>query len=141
LNGFKTVVERTLLIIKPDAVRKKVVGKIISLVEDRGFEIAGIIMKRFTKEEARNFYKVHRGKSFYEVLVEFITSGPIVGILLQKENAVEELRKLVGATDPQESSPDTLRALYGTNVTENAVHASDSLESALYEIPFFFPEN
>jgi len=131
--------ERTLLIIKPDAVKKKVVGKIITLVEESGFEIKGVLMKKFSREEAENFYAIHRGKPFYEGLVEFITSGPVIGLLLEKEKAVEELRKLVGSTDPREASPHTLRALYGTNVRENAVHASDSLESAAYEIPFFFP--
>lgn len=130
--------ERTLLIIKPDAVRKRVVGRIISLVEENGFEIKGILMKKFSQEEAENFYAVHRGKPFYEGLVEFITSGPVIGLLLEKEKAIEDLRKLVGATDPKKALPRTVRALYGTNIRENAVHASDSPESAVYEIPFFF---
>lgn len=129
--------ERTLLIIKPDATAKKVIGDIISMVEDK-FEIRGIIMKTLTVEEAREFYSVHKGKPFYDALVEFMTSGPVVGILLEGENAIRKLREVVGATDPAKAEPGTIRAKFGTDVQRNAVHASDSPESAEYEIPFFF---
>jgi nucleoside-diphosphate kinase len=132
--------EKTLLIIKPDAVRKRVVGKIITLLEENGFELLGIVMKRLSREEAEKFYSVHRGKPFYEGLVNFIISGPVVAILLEKEEAIRNLREVVGATDPSNASPNTIRALFGTNVRENAVHASDSPDSARYEIPFFFQE-
>ncbi len=131
--------ERTLLMIKPDAVKARRIGKIIDLVE-QNFAIVGIRMKRFRREEAERFYAVHRGKPFYEHLVEFITSGPVVGLLLEGEDVIQRVRAFIGATDPAKAEPGTLRALYGTSVTENAVHASDSAESAAYEIPFFFDE-
>ncbi len=131
------MVEKTLMIIKPDATARKVIGDIISMVESR-FEIRGIIMKTLTVEEAQKFYAVHRGKPFYDALVEFMTSGPVVGILLEGENAIKRLREVVGATDPAKAEPGTIRAKFGTDVQRNAVHASDSPESAEYEIPFFF---
>ena len=107
------------------------------MVEDK-FEIVGILMKKFTVEEAREFYAVHKGKPFYDSLVEFMTSGPIVGLLLQGEDAIKRLREVVGATDPSKARPGTIRAKFGTDIQRNAVHASDSPESAAYEIPFFF---
>jgi len=131
------MVEKTLMIIKPDATAKRAIGDIISMVEDK-FEIAGIIMKRLTVEEAREFYAVHKGKPFYDALVEFMTSGPVVGLLLQGEDAIKRLREVVGATDPSKARPGTIRAKFGTDIQRNAVHASDSPESAAYEIPFFF---
>ncbi len=131
------MVEKTLMIIKPDATAKRAIGDIISMVEDK-FEIAGIIMKRLTVEEAREFYAVHKGKPFYDSLVEFMTSGPVVGLLLQGEDAIKRLREVVGATDPSKARPGTIRAKFGTDIQRNAVHASDSPESAAYEIPFFF---
>ncbi len=132
--------ERTLLMIKPDAVKARRIGKIIDLVEQE-FAIQGIRMKRFQREEAERFYAVHRGKPFFETLVDFITSGPVVGLLLEGENIVERVRQFIGATDPAKAAPGTIRALYGTSITANAVHASDSPESAAYEIPFFFNED
>ncbi len=131
------MVEKTLMIIKPDATAKRAIGDIISMVEDK-FEIAGIIMKKLTVEEAREFYAVHKGKPFYDSLVEFMTSGPVVGLLLQGEDAIKRLREVVGATDPSKARPGTIRAKFGTDIQRNAVHASDSPESAAYEIPFFF---
>ncbi len=132
------ILQRTLLIIKPDAVKKKVIGKIISMVE-KEFTIRGICMKTLTPEEAKKFYKVHEGKDFYEGLVEFMSSGPSVGVLLEGENAIYRLREIVGATDPKKAKPGTIRSLFGTNIRFNAVHASDSPEAAKYEIPFYFP--
>ncbi len=131
------MVELTLMIIKPDATAKRAIGDIISMVEDK-FEIRGIIMKRLTREEAERFYAVHKGKPFYESLVEFMTSGPVVGLLLAGEDAIRRLREVVGATDPSKAEPGTIRAKFGTDIQRNAVHASDSKESAEYEIPFFF---
>ncbi len=131
------MVEKTLMIIKPDATAKRAIGDIISMVEDK-FEIVGIVMKKFTVDEAREFYAVHKGKPFYDSLVEFMTSGPIVGLLLQGEDAIKRLREVVGATDPSKARPGTIRAKFGTDIQRNAVHASDSPESAAYEIPFFF---
>jgi nucleoside-diphosphate kinase len=126
------------LLLKPDALQKKVVGEIISMVEKTGFNILNIRMKRWTREEAEKFYAVHRGKEFFEGLVEFMISGPVIGLLLEKENAIEDLRKLVGATDPSKAEPGTIRHKYGTNVRVNAVHASDSQESFEYEVKCFF---
>lgn len=129
---------KTFLLLKPDALQKKVVGEIISIVERAGFNILNIRMKRWTREEAEKFYAVHRGKEFFEGLVEFMISGPVIGLLLEKENAIEDLRKLVGATDPSKAEPGTIRHKYGTNVRVNAVHASDSQESFEYEVKCFF---
>ncbi len=130
--------ERTLLIIKPDAVKAKKIGRIIEMVEDAGFQIVDIKMLRWTKEEASEFYAVHREKPFFDGLVEFMTSGAIVALLLERENAIVTLRKLVGATDPTKAEPCTIRALYGTDTRRNAVHASDSPESAEFEINLLF---
>ncbi len=129
---------RTFLLLKPDALQKRVVGEIISMIEKAGFNILNIKMRKWTKEEGETFYSVHRGKPFFEGLVEFMTSGPIIGLLLEKENAIEDLRKLVGATDPSKAEPGTIRHKYGTNVRVNAVHASDSEESFQYEVKCFF---
>jgi nucleoside-diphosphate kinase len=134
----EVVMERTLLIIKPEAVQKKLIGRIIVELEENRFEIKGIRMKQFTEEEAREFYKVHRGKEFYEKLVKYMSSGPIVGILIEGEGVIERLRTLVGATDPKKANPGTIRYKYGESITKNAVHASDGKETADYEIPFFF---
>ncbi len=130
--------QRTLLIIKPDAVKKRLIGKIISMVEEH-FNIVGIRMKRLTPQEAREFYRVHRGKDFYEGLVEFMSSGPSVGVLIEGDNVIEKLREFIGSTDPRKAKKGTIRNLFGTTVRYNAVHASDSEESASYEIPFYFP--
>ena len=131
--------QRTLLIIKPDAVKERVIGKIISIVE-KEFAIRGICMKTLSVEEARRFYKVHEGKEFYDGLVQFMSSGPSVGVLLEGEDAIYRLRELVGSTDPKKAKTGTIRNMFGTTVRYNAVHASDSPESAEYEIPFYFPE-
>jgi len=129
---------KTLLMIKPDAVKKRVVGKIISMVEERGFDIKDMRMKRFTREEAERFYEVHKERPFFNDLVEFITSGPVVGLCIEGENIVERIRKFIGATDPAKAEPCTVRALYGTDISHNAVHASDSPENAERELKFFF---
>jgi nucleoside-diphosphate kinase len=131
-------VETTFMMIKPDAVAAGHVGHILSAVESAGLEIAGIASRRMTEAEARTFYVAHVGKPFFEPLVEFITSGMTVGIMLTSPDAVAELRRLVGSTDPAEAAPNTIRALYGTNVRENAVHASDSKESVAAEAAVYF---
>ncbi len=123
--------------IKPDATGKKVIGRIISAVESE-FDIIGIRMKKFTIQQGRAFYAVHKDKPFYDNLVQFITRGPVVGLLLEGENVIERVRSFIGATDPKKAMPGTIRSLYGTSLTENAVHASDSEGSAAYEIPFLF---
>jgi nucleoside-diphosphate kinase len=130
--------ERTLVLAKPDAVRKNVVGKIISRFEEEGFKLVALKKLKLTKEQAGKFYIVHKERPFYEELCEFMSSGPIVAMVWEGENVISKVREIMGATDPSKAEEGTLRRLYGTNVGENAVHGSDSPESAKYEIPFFF---
>ena len=131
-------VERTLMLIKPDAVRKGVEGKIIAHVQEKGFKLVALKKLRLTKEQAKQFYIVHKDRPFYDELCEFMSSGSIVAMVWEGENAISEIRKIMGATDPAKAEEGTLRKLYGSNVGENAVHGSDSQESASVEIPFFF---
>ncbi len=131
-------VERTLMLIKPDAVRKEVEGKIIAHVQEKGFKLVALKKLKLTKEQAKQFYIVHKDRPFYDELCEFMSSGPIVAMVWEGENAISEIRKIMGATDPAKAEEGTLRKLYGSNVGENAVHGSDSPESASVEIPFFF---
>jgi nucleoside-diphosphate kinase len=130
--------EKTLVIAKPDAVRKNVVGKIISRLEDEGFKLVALKKVKLTKEQAGQFYIVHKDRPFYGELCDFMSSGPIVPMVWEGENVIARVREIMGATDPSKAAEGTLRKLYGTNVGENAVHGSDSPESAAYEIPFFF---
>ncbi|MEJ5173400.1 MAG: nucleoside-diphosphate kinase [Hydrogenothermaceae bacterium] len=130
--------ERTLVLVKPDAVRKNVAGKIISRFEDEGFKIVALKKVKLSKEEAGRFYIIHKDRPFYDELCEFMSSGPIVAMVLEGENAISRVRQIMGATDPSKAEEGTLRKLYGSNIGENAVHGSDSPESASYEIPFFF---
>ena len=131
-------VERTLMLIKPDAVKKGVEGKIIAHVQEKGFKLVALKKLKLTKEQAQQFYIVHKDRPFYDELCKFMSSGPIVAMVWEGENAISEIRKIMGATDPEKAEEGTLRKLYGTNVGENAVHGSDSPESAAIEIPFFF---
>lgn len=130
--------ERTLAIIKPDSVRKHVVGAIIDKIERAGFRVVAMKLTRLTKAEAGEFYAVHKARPFYGELVDFMSSGPCVPMVLEKENAVAAFRELIGATDPAKAAEGTIRKLYGTNVGENAIHGSDSVENAHTEIAFFF---
>lgn len=130
--------ESTLFMVKPDAVRQGKVGLILAEVEKAGFEIVELRLVRLTPERARRFYAVHEGKPFLGDLVSFMSSGPAVPCLLRRDNAIKGLRELIGATDPKEAKPGTIRALYAESKQNNAVHASDSPESAATEIPFFF---
>ncbi|MCS7188556.1 MAG: nucleoside-diphosphate kinase [Bacteroidia bacterium] len=132
--------ERTLGLIKPDAVQAGHIGKILDHILMRGFRIVGMRMLRLSRTAAENFYFMHRGRPFFESLIDFITSGPLVAFVLEREGAVHAYRELMGATDPAKAAPGTLRALFGTNVERNAVHGSDSPESARREIAFFFSE-
>jgi len=131
-------VEKTLLIVKPDAVESKQMGYVINRLEKANFKILDLRMERLTGEKARRFYAVHKEKPFYDELVEFMTSGPIVPILLEKENAIADLRILVGATDPSKAADGTIRREIATDVQRNAVHASDSTDTAAEETAFFF---
>ncbi len=133
-------VEHTLGLIKPDAVGAGLVGRILSDIEAAGFRIAAMKMLRLSRVQAEAFYAVHRERPFFESLVEFMTSGPVVAFVLEGENAVERYRQLMGATDPAKAEPNTLRARYAQNIERNAVHGSDGLTSARREIAFFFSE-
>lgn len=130
--------ERTLAILKPDCVRKKLVGEVIARIEKAGFHVVALKKTRLTKETAGGFYAVHKGRPFYDGLVEFMSSGPCVPIALEKENAVADFRTLIGATDPKDAAPGTIRKLYADNKGENIVHGSDSSDNAKIEINFFF---
>lgn len=130
--------ERTLAIIKPDAVKKKVIGKVISRIEDEGFEICEMKMLRLTKEGAQGFYIVHKDKPFYDSLTNFMSSGAIIVLLLERENAIAHWRGVMGATDPALAKPGTIRRELGFSVERNAVHGSDSPVTAEFEIRYFF---
>lgn len=128
----------TLSIIKPGAVEQEYIGPILKMVQDAGFHIAAMKMTRLTNKQAEKFYSVHKGKAFYEGLINFMISGPIVILILEKENAVEDYRKLIGSTDPAKAEEGTIRKKYAESVQKNAVHGSDSDENALIECDFFF---
>ena len=130
--------ERTLAIIKPDAVSRNRIGRILAHLEEAGFVIRQMRMTRLTTEEARAFYAVHAERPFYDSLVEFMTSGRCVVIVLERENAVAGLREVIGATDPAKADEGTVRRLYAESVERNAIHASDSAANAACEIGFFF---
>ena len=132
--------ERTLLIVKPDATARRLAGEILRRVERSGFEIQQLKVARLTPEQARRFYAVHEGKPFLSALCEYMASGPIVPALLEKENAIADLRLLIGATDPAKAACGTLRYEIGETLQRNSAHASDSPDSAAVEIPFFFGE-
>jgi nucleoside-diphosphate kinase len=133
-------VERTLCIIKPDAVRKNVAGEIIAMISGAGFRILGMKLLQLSQRDGEKFYEVHRERPFYQSLVEFMSSGPVVAIALEKENAVADYRKLIGATDPAEAEEGTVRRRFADSKGENAVHGSDSVENGRQEIGFFFAE-
>ena len=129
---------RTLAILKPDSVRKNYTGDIIKMILAAGFKIKGMKMMRMTPESAKIFYLVHKDRPFYNDLVEYMTSGHCIPMALEKENAVAEYRKLIGATDPTQAEEGTVRKLYAKDKAENAVHGSDSDENAEIEIAHFF---
>ncbi|HEX6590332.1 MAG TPA: nucleoside-diphosphate kinase [Longimicrobiales bacterium] len=130
----------TLTIIKPDAVAKGNAGNIIAHLEKQGFKVRAIRMLTMSKAQAGEFYAVHRERPFYGSLVDFMTSGPAIPILLERDNAVTKLREVIGATDPKEAAPGTVRALFAESKERNAIHASDSDENAAREGTFFFAE-
>ncbi len=135
-----SAMERTLLIIKPDAVKRNLIGTILKQITDQGFAILGLKMVWLSKEEGGQFYEIHRGKDFYDWLVNFISSSPIIVACLKAPDAPQKLREVVGATDPAKAAQGTVRNLYGTSVGENAVHASAPDEDPTREIDFFFTE-
>lgn len=130
----------TLTIVKPDAVAAGNAGRILGLLEEKGFRIRALRMMHLTEAQAKEFYAVHKERPFYGSLVKFMTSGPCIPAILEKENAVTGLRDAIGATDPAEASPGTVRALYAESKERNAIHASDSDENAVREARFFFAE-
>lgn len=132
-------VERTLSIIKPDAVEKKKAGAVLALLEESGFTILACKRMHLTRPVAEGFYAVHKARPFFGELVEFMTRSPVFVAVLEREDAVAHYRKVMGATDPAKADQGTIRKLYGSNVGENAVHGSDSLENAKIEIAYFFP--
>jgi len=131
--------EKTLCIIKPDAVKKRVQGSIIQMILDNGFNILGMEQMNLSKGQAQEFYEVHKERPFYGELVDFMTSGPCIPIALEKDNAVADWRKLIGATDPAEAEEGTIRKLFANSKAENAAHGSDSVENGEREVSFFFP--
>ena len=134
-------IERTLSIVKPDAVAKNVIGEIYNRFEKAGLKIVAAKMKLLTPEDAGRFYAVHEGKPFYDDLVAFMTSGPVMIQVLEGENAIALNRELMGATNPQEAAPGTIRADFAKSIDANAVHGSDAPETAAYEIGVFFTED
>lgn len=130
--------ERTLSIIKPDAVRKNHIGAIIARFEKAGLQVIAARMERLTIEQAQGFYAVHKARPFFKDLVTFMTSGPVLILVLEGENAVAKNREIMGATDPAKAAPGTIRADFATNIDANAVHGSDGKETAEVEIAYFF---
>lgn len=134
-------IERTLSIVKPDAVARNLIGEILRRFEQAGLALAGIKMLRLTREQAEGFYSVHKDKPFFSELVEYMTSGPVIVQVLEGENAIVRNREIMGATDPKQAAPGTIRADFGTSIEANAVHGSDSPETAAWEIAYFFNSN
>ena len=133
--------ERTLSIIKPDAVAKNVIGEIYSRFEKAGLKIVAAKMLQLSQEQAEGFYAVHKERPFFKDLVEFMTSGPVMVQALEGENAIAKNREIMGATNPKEAAPGTIRAEFATTIDENAVHGSDAAETAAQEIAYFFSED
>ena len=134
-------IERTISIIKPDAVAKNVIGEIYARFEKAGLRIVAAKMLHLGKEQAGQFYAVHKERPFYGELIDYMTSGPIMVQVLEGENAVAKNREVMGATNPKDAAPGTIRADFATDITENAVHGSDAAETAREEIAFFFKDN
>ncbi len=130
--------ERTLSIIKPDGVKKNIIGEVIARFEKKGLRIAGLKKIKLSKDEAKNFYIVHKDKPFYRSLTDFMSEGPVVVLVIEGENAISRVRDIMGATNPKNAAPGTIRADFASDIEHNIVHGSDSQASASYEIPFFF---
>ena len=133
--------ERTLSIIKPDAVKRNLIGAILTRFEEQGFNVLAMKMLRLTQKQAEGFYAEHQGKEFFTNLVEYMMSAPIVALVLEKENAVKDYRTLIGSTDPQTAAEGTIRRDFALSKRHNSVHGSDSQESAKREIAYFFVDN
>ncbi|RLG85872.1 MAG: nucleoside-diphosphate kinase [Thermoprotei archaeon] len=133
--------QRTLVIIKPDAVERGLIGEIIARFEKKGFRIRGLKMIRLNRELAEKLYDIHRGKPFFEELIKFIMSGPIVAMILEGSSAIEVVRNMIGPTDGRKAPPGTIRGDYSLDIKMNIIHAADSLERAKYEISLLFKED
>ena len=131
--------QKTLAIIKPDAVKKNVIGRIITRIEDEGFKIAAMRLLRLSADDAKAFYIVHKTRPFYQGLAAFMSSGPIVVLMLERDDAIARWRETMGATDPAKAAPGTLRHDYGFDIERNAIHGSDAPETAAVELAYFFP--
>lgn len=140
-KGARRVKERTFIMIKPDGVRRKLVGEIISRFEKKGFNIIGLKTVRMSREQAEELYSPHRNKQFFNDLVAFSTSGPVVVMVIEGNNAIEVARLMIGATDARKAAPGTIRGDYGLDIQENLVHASDSKESFEREYKIFFDDS
>jgi len=132
------VIEHTLAIIKPDAVSRGLVGKIVARIEEHGFRVRALKLVQLNKQAAQEFYRVHAERPFYEALTMYMSSGPVVPMLLERDNAIQSLRDLLGTTDPQQAATGTIRRDYGENIERNAIHGSDAAATAAVEITFFF---
>jgi len=130
--------EQTLIVLKPDSVKRNLIGEILRRFEQNGFVVKKLKMLTMTSEQARNFYSVHKEKPFFNELVSFITSGPIVAAVIEGSDAVNKVRAIIGATKPNEAAPGTVRRDFGTSITQNAIHASDSIESFIKESKIIF---
>ncbi|NLT49495.1 MAG: nucleoside-diphosphate kinase [Ignavibacteria bacterium] len=129
---------RTLAILKPDCVRKNLIGEVLTKITSAGFTIKAIKMVRLNKDSAGGFYEIHRDKPFFGSLLDYMTSGPCIPVVLEKENAVNDFRTLIGATDPAKAADGTIRKLFADSITQNIIHGSDSDENAAIEISHFF---
>ena len=134
----RRIMERTFAIIKPDAVQRRLAGKILSRIEDAGFTIRGMRMHHLTKKEAEGFYAVHRERPFFGGLTDFMSSGPVVLLALEAPDAIKKWRNLMGATDPAKADAGTLRKEFGSNIERNATHGSDAPDTAAFELGYFF---
>jgi nucleoside-diphosphate kinase len=139
-GGIDGMKERTLSIIKPDGVQRRLIGRVVQRLEDAGLDIVAMKMIRMSKEEAKGFYAVHRAKPFYESVTDFMSSGPAVVMVLEGEGAIATYRKLMGATNYKEAETGTIRRDFATDIEKNVVHGSDSVETANFEIGYFFSE-
>jgi nucleoside-diphosphate kinase len=131
--------ERTFSIIKPDAVKAKRAGAILARAEKAGFDVVALRLRRLTKAEAQGFYHVHRERPFFESLCDFMSSGPCITMVLERENAIAHLREIMGATDPAKAAPGTIRKDFASSIEANCIHGSDGAETARFEIGYFFP--
>ena len=132
--------ERTFAIIKPDAVERNLIGKILERIESNGFKIAGMKKTQLSQKEAKGFYYVHKERPFFDSLTEFMCSGPVVLLILEKENAITAWRDLMGATNPEDAKEGTIRKDFALSIEKNSTHGSDSAENAAYEVSYFFSE-